>query len=128
MSDLISRQEVIKAMESNSFMVEVFGTKRKMIDGMAFCCDIAELPTVEAKPVEWIPCSERLPSTEKPYKSVLLQLKKSMVVGYINKAGQWFVDTGDCWCADLDEKPIAWMPLPQSYDADMRGGKNEDNI
>lgn len=72
---------------------------------------------VEAQPKvgEWIHCSERLPNTEKPYKSVLLQLKNSMVVGYVNKAGQWFVDAGDGWCADLDEKPIAWQPLPEPY-------------
>ena len=49
MSDLISREAVIKAMENNSFMVEAFGTKRKMIDGMMMCVEIAELPTVEAK-------------------------------------------------------------------------------
>ena len=51
MSDLISREAVIKAMENNSFMVEVYGTKRKMIDGMMMCCDIAELPTIEATPI-----------------------------------------------------------------------------
>ena len=52
MSDLISREAVIKAMENNSFMVEVAGSKRKMIDGMMMCVEIADLPTIEAVPVE----------------------------------------------------------------------------
>ena len=57
MSDLISREAVIKAMENNSFMVEAFGTKRKMIDSMMMCVEIANLPTVEAKEVvhgKWV--------------------------------------------------------------------------
>ena len=60
MSDLISREAVIKAMENNSFMVEAFGTKRKMIDGMMMCVEIADLPTVEAKEVvhgKWEECT-----------------------------------------------------------------------
>ena len=51
MSDLISREAVIKAMENNSYMVEVYGTKTKIIDRMMMCCEIAELPTIEAVPV-----------------------------------------------------------------------------
>ena len=51
MSDLISREAVIKAMENNSYMVEVYGTKTKIIDGMMMCCEIADLPTIEAVPV-----------------------------------------------------------------------------
>jgi hypothetical protein len=59
MSDLISRDAVIKAMENNSHMVEVFGTKIKMIDAMMMCCEIADLPTIKAVPVvkaEWEEC------------------------------------------------------------------------
>lgn len=65
MSDLISREAVIKAMENNSFMVEAFGTKRKMIDSMMMCVEIANLPTVEAKEVvhgEWMLTAEKEPN------------------------------------------------------------------
>lgn len=65
---------------------------------------------------KWIPCSERLPDTKtKPYQFVLLQVGNSIVVGYVNSAGQWFVDTGDGWSANLDGEPVAWQPLPEPY-------------
>ena len=57
MGRLIREDDVIKAMEDNSVMVEVFGKKRKMIDAMMMCCDVADMPTVEARPVihgEWL--------------------------------------------------------------------------
>lgn len=93
----------------NNYLVKNNGTWNDAMDRAV------ELTKTAPKVGEWIPCSERLPSTEKQYKSVLLQLKNSMVVGYINKAGQWFVDSGDGWCADLDDEPIAWQPLPEPY-------------
>lgn len=45
MERLFREEDVIKAMEDNSVMVEVFGKKRKMIDAMMMCCDIADMPT-----------------------------------------------------------------------------------
>nr|DAZ40493.1 MAG TPA: hypothetical protein [Caudoviricetes sp.] len=33
-------------MENNSHMIEVFGVKKKMIDGFAMGCDFADLETV----------------------------------------------------------------------------------
>ena len=65
MSDLISREAVIKAMENNSFMVEVAGSKRKMIDGMMMCVEIADLPTIEAVPVVHGNLIKRSPYTSK---------------------------------------------------------------
>lgn len=86
------------------------------VDEISSCiAEIVNAPTIEQYGT-WIPVSSgKLPNTEKPYKAVLLQLKNSMVAGYTNKAGQWFVDTGDGYCEELNEKPIAWMPLPEQY-------------
>lgn len=47
MSEYIKKSDVIKSMESNSHIVEVFGTNRKMIDGMMMCYDIADMETIE---------------------------------------------------------------------------------
>ena len=47
MSEYVKKSDVIKIMESNSVMVDVFGTKRKMIDGMMMCCDFVDLEVVE---------------------------------------------------------------------------------
>lgn len=62
---------------------------------------------------EWIPCSERLPSTGR---KVLLQTKgNQMVVAFLDKKNKWYVDSGDYFCTDLCAEPIAWQPLPESY-------------
>ena len=73
---------------------------------------VIHAPTVEQPEQRWIPCSERLP-------------KKNCRCLTTNEAwGSFEVD----WNAWIDgqwlypnEKPIAWMPLPESY----RGGEKE---
>ncbi|UVM80409.1 MAG: hypothetical protein [Bacteriophage sp.] len=46
MAEYVKKSDVIKIMENNSHMIEVFGVKKKMIDGFAMCCDFADLETV----------------------------------------------------------------------------------
>ena len=62
-------------------------------EGIASGLQIAiEATERQPKVNEWIPCSERLPYTKKkPYDSVLLQCGDTMVVGFVNSTGQWFV-------------------------------------
>lgn len=47
MAEYIKKDDVIKIMENNSHIVEVFGTKKKMIDGMMMCCDLVDLKVIE---------------------------------------------------------------------------------
>lgn len=47
MAEYVKKSDVIKIMENNSYMIEVFGVKKKMIDGFAMCCDFADLKIVE---------------------------------------------------------------------------------
>jgi hypothetical protein len=47
MAEYVKKSDVIKIMENNSHMIEVFGVKKKMIDGFAMCCDFADLKIVE---------------------------------------------------------------------------------
>lgn len=47
MTEYVKRSDVIKIMEDNSYVMEVFGVKKKMIDGFAMCCDFADLKIVE---------------------------------------------------------------------------------
>ena len=47
MSEYWKKSDVIAAMEKNAVMMNVFGSPRKMIDGMMLCCDLADLETVE---------------------------------------------------------------------------------
>lgn len=46
MAEYVKKSDVIKIMENNSHMIEVFGVKKKMIDGFAMGCDFADLETV----------------------------------------------------------------------------------
>ena len=59
---------------------------------------------------EWIPCSERLPESDK---KVLVQTKDGLMTD-----GRW---TGDIWFTTDDYscyKVVAWMPLPEPYKAE----------
>lgn len=47
MAEYVKKSDIIKIMENNSHMIEVFGVKNKMIDGFAMCCDFADLETVD---------------------------------------------------------------------------------
>lgn len=47
MAEYVKKSDVIKIMENNSYMIEVFGVKKKMIDGFAMGCDFADLKIVE---------------------------------------------------------------------------------
>ena len=46
-AEYVKKSDVIKIMEDNSYIMEVFGVKKKMIDGFAMCCDFADLKIVE---------------------------------------------------------------------------------
>lgn len=47
MAEYVKKSDIIKIMENNSYMIEVFGVKKKMIDGFAMCCDFVDLEPVE---------------------------------------------------------------------------------
>ena len=47
MAEYVKKSDIIKIMENNSYMIEVFGVKKKMIDGFAMGCDFADLKIVE---------------------------------------------------------------------------------
>lgn len=64
--------------------------------------------------VKWIPVSEALPKEDI---DVLLQFPHSMAVGY-QENGFWNITACDDLYSGLDdedEKPIAWMPLPEPW-------------
>lgn len=88
-------------------------------------CDVADILMRHVKAREakcgthWIPCSERMPKTNE---DVLLQFSSNMGVGFYQDG--WAVNTGEGIYSAVDiseEKPIAWMPLPEPY-----GGERDE--
>lgn len=65
----------------------------------------------------WTPCNEKKPETmPKTNEDVLLQFSSNMGVGFYQDG--WAVNTGEGIYSTVDmseEKPIAWMPLPDPY-------------
>lgn len=69
--------------------------------------DAAELIHKLQKKNEWIPCSERLPETDR---QVIVQTEHGLITD-----GRW---TGDTWFTTDDYTcygVVAWMPLPEPY-------------
>ena len=47
MAEYVKRSDVIKIIEDNSYIMEAYGVKKKMIDVFAMYCDFANLKIVE---------------------------------------------------------------------------------
>ena len=86
-------------------------SKKMIISVCKWLVDVAEELVSTHR---WIPCSERMPDDNT---DVLLQFKNNMGVGFYED-GDWAINTGDgiySMIGDNEEKPIAWMPLPEPY-------------
>ena len=120
MSDLIRRQDAIDAMyQLEAEDIEAYGCF--ITEGFHANQAVEALEALPSAEPErrWIPVTEALPEDDT---DVLVQFSNNMAVGYY-KYSRWGIATGaDLYCRieDYEEKPIAWMPLPEVY-----GGKNE---
>jgi len=127
MSDLISREDAIGACAYET--IECYEARKA----------IRALPSADRPQGEWIPCSERLPEDIHP---VIVTWKNNdpksyyqYIVGkhFIGTAhyhrGKWYwyssttedllAEYGKCDGEEFDEaiECIAWMPLPEPYEA-----------
>ena len=87
-----------------------------------------EEKATQPKVGEWIPCSERMPELDEGCESFKQSRCCLCAVkwwdGEIAEDIGWYNQTG-VWNLDSDNrKVIAWMPLPDAFNAE-RGGKNE---
>ena len=106
MSDLVDRDNVYKVLTDCYH-------HRTEVQHKALREALSKVPSAEPER-KWIPVSECLPAEDV---DVLLQFPDNMGVGYIED-GWWNIMTCNAMYSGLDEgdvKPIAWMPLPESY-------------
>ena len=135
MSDLISREAVLKRAETSTFTDK--NEKRKFMDWLNYCLEAPIEP-------QWIPCSERLPESEDKYLWVNCNVTvmrnhwptssydfcdspydEYFVTGAMYDSSQkiWHLSDNMQLNAliDIEDSPlngdcvIAWMPLPEAY-------------
>lgn len=98
----------------NDFDVQYFINNERVFDIPQIKAFIDISPTVEAKPVEWIPCSERLPEEAGFY--IVTKRQKS---GEIQVALGSYRPLFNEWSGNGNFKDVlAWMPLPEPYRED----------
>lgn len=136
MSDLISRSALIEALMKEEKECENCMIMPSWYSALRI---VENTPTVEAKPVEWIHCGERMP---KERESIFKKIKgtdkwnNGMFEGIsddVNVTVEYEDGTtrtmtshtldGKWECeirTGIKKKVIAWMPLPAPYNADMR--------
>ena len=107
--DLISRQAVLDELEKWDWQDLYLPIHFKQI--------LDDVPSVENKG-EWIPCSERVPKTSD---DVLACDGVDVFVAWYATKGAWQGWNSHDKNYDKNTPIIAWMPLPEPYNPDMRG-------
>ena len=102
MSDLISRQAVYDT------LTEYYHHKTD-IQHKALAEALSRVPLSPSRP-QWIPCSERLPEEMGTYMTTIDYGEHGLVTGQ-----RYYYGRGLKW---NDECVIAWMPLPEPYNAE----------
>ena len=106
MSDLIKREDAIKAVEERSFAVR---------DSYTVKAILRNVPSAD-RPQEWIPCSERLPSVKDYVSDMVMWCTDKSIVGV-----GWYYERTKSWGAVDDTfmsivgDVVAWMPLPEPW-------------
>lgn len=99
-----------EAMTIDEAIIDIKENIKPVVGGKSL--DMAVKSLEMQKEYTWIACDEELPKGRK----VLLQTDENqMTVAFLDKKMNWYSDSGDGWCVDIDVKPVAWMPLPQTY-------------
>ena len=71
--------------------------------------------TFYAEPMQWIPCSERLPKYDDWVIITILDESGDTPSKYTDFG--WYLEAASCWIVDAEQRTdvVAWMPLPEPY-------------
>ena len=106
MAEYVKKSDVIKIMENNSYMIEVFGVKKKMIDGFAMGCDFADLKIVEIDDEEEI---NMKPEEEKDILSDMRDQHLCFLESSENKDEWQKKYLKEAWACDSGAKALAGL-------------------
>lgn len=106
MSDLIRRSDVIKAIED---LPNAYNGWSDAYDKACIIGTLEEVPTIE--PIEWIPCSERLPEKHGEYLITTTYLDEPYVT-----TDEYFSYGWDDWGRDV----VAWAERPKPWKGEVR--------
>ena len=115
MSEFINREDAIEAMTTarDTHSIEMDGEDYISYDmAQSF---LKKLPPSK----EWILCSDRLPEDSGEYLVSVIDDEdedyKHVGVAYFAHPNDYDIDKGEWRELMIDEKVIAWMPLPKAY-------------
>lgn len=124
MSGLISRQKVLNTLDfADNALTGEERTVENYKELLTECIKV--LPSNSENPNKWIPCSERLPEEENKRYWICTDCGYQCECRWTNVNHIWTYLTTDWHWHIMDvpqySKVVAWMPLPEPYNADMRG-------
>ena len=113
--EYLKKDDVINEMENCSVTIDMFGTKRKVIDGIMMRCAIADMEAIETglEPEEildsklranWVPVAERLPDRSGDYWVTMRHLDGCVTTVKLFWSHDWPHE--DAW----NEVVVAWQP------------------
>ena len=108
MSDLISRQAAIDALDKGAWGVEWDKALAKAM--------IESLPSAQPEQ-RWIPCSVRLPEDDTEVLVYLFENNKSPYIAWVSD-GRWYTEDFE---VEREDEPVEWTPLPEPY----KGGEQD---
>ena len=108
MSDLINRQEAIKAIEDFPNCQNGFSDT---YDKAQIIGTLEELPSAE----QWIPCSERLP--EENTEVLITDDDGDLAIAEYYLLHDFYIEW---WSSSHRIFPIAWMELPRPYKEEIK--------
>ena len=120
--DKLRRRKALFCKNQIEFKLLPTNDKSRVDEIDACIAMLINMPPEDVQPVQWIPCSERLPDVAQ---RVLLSGHGQVMVGMLHSFGKYSLEpTGISYVYPKDDIE-AWMPLPEPYQDNRKGADND---